>query len=45
MVQERYQWGLVLPYDQTLVEFRSLQPRPWAYRVEIADAGVTDEYA
>lgn len=34
----------MLPYDQALAEFRTLQARPWQMRLEIVDARVTKEY-
>ncbi|XP_057845985.1 uncharacterized protein LOC131055535 [Cryptomeria japonica] len=41
---ERFQWGPVLPYDQALAEFWTLQWTPWHMRSKIIDVGVTEEY-
>lgn len=43
-IRERFQWGPMLPYDQALVEFWTLQVRPCHMRPEIVDAGVIEEY-
>lgn len=37
-------WGPVLPYDQALAEFYTLQERPWDIRPRVVDARVSNEY-
>lgn len=44
VIQEWYAWGLVLPYDQALAEFQTLQVRPWDLRPRVVDVGVIAEY-